>query len=475
MESAPFFSKLLKTIKKPRMKKFRSPIFLFFLLPFALSAQDEPREMSLDQAINYALENNLELKNAQINIADAKEQIVERRAIGIPQLSATVDYQYFIDIPTQILPDFISPAVYGVLFQEELLEPRNISTGEGGVPAQFGTKHNLTAGLNLNTMIFNANYFVGLKAARTYKQYVQQQLLATQADVRNQVVQAYMPPLIVGESIQTLENNIKNLEQTFFETQQLYKEGFVEMLDVDRLELSLANLRTERDNLVRQQEIAINALKFTIGFPMDQELTLSDGLEQIEADVQEEILYGPVNYFMRPEYAIAEMGIQLNELQVNLYRSAYLPSLNGFGAYQQSLFANKLSEGQWFPTTVVGLSLNVPIFDGLQKKAQVQRARLSLEIAQNQKKQLEQVISLEVENARTSYLSARERLASQKKNLDLAQRIYDTTQIKYREGVGSSLEITQSEQSLYSAQGNYNQALFDLVVAKANLDKAMGR
>ena len=454
------------------MKQTVLALVVLITMPLVLSAQ-ETRTMTLNEAINYALENNLSLKTAQINIADAEEQIVENRAIGIPQINASVDYQYFIDIPTQILPDFLSPSVYGILFTEGLVEPFDIETG-GGVPAQFGTKHNLTAGVTLSTLVFNANYIVGLRAAKQYRQYVQQQLVVTQTDVRNQVIQSYMPPLIIQESVATLDKNIENLEKTLFETQELYKEGFVEQLDVDRLVLSLANIKTEREALARQKEIAINALKFTIGMPIEQDLELTENIADLVKDVEDEMLYGDINLYMRPEYAMLNTGIELNEMNVKLNRSGYLPSLNAFGSYQQSLFANELSEGEWFPTTVVGLTLNVPIFDGLNKKAKVQRARLALEIAKNQRTELEQAISLEVANARASYLNARERLSSQSSNLDLAQRIYDTTQIKYREGVGSSLEIAQAEQSLYQSQQNYNQALYDMVVAKAALDKALG-
>jgi hypothetical protein len=145
---------------------------LFILLALVVSAgfiQAQDRQaFSLEDAIDYALQNSLEIKNAQLNVADAKEQVVERRAIGLPQISAGANYQYFIDIPTQILPDFITPSVYGVLFQEGLVEPFNLSTGEG-VAAQFGTKHNLTAGVDLSTLIFDGSYFIGLKAAKAYK------------------------------------------------------------------------------------------------------------------------------------------------------------------------------------------------------------------------------------------------------------------------------------------------------------------
>lgn len=444
------------------------------MLIFQLHAfGQEAQEMSLQEAINYALDNNTALKIGQINIADAQEQIVERRAIGIPQLSAGVSYQYFVDIPTQILPDFISPSVYGVLFTEGVLEPGQIPETDP-VAAQFGTKHNLTGSIDLNTIIFDASYFTGLQAAKTFRVYTQYEYNATSAQVRYQVKDAYMPALIIQDNIQTLEKNIKNIETLLYETQQQYKEGFVEQLDVDRLELSLANLQTEAENLERQREISINALKFVMGYPMDEELILTDDIQTLSAEVPQEQLSNPVNYQARPEYLVAQMGLQLNELNVKINKSGYLPKLSGFATHQQSLLTNDLSEGELFPTTILGLQLNIPIFDGLNKKAKVQRARLGVETSQYQIMQLERSIALEVSNARINYANAQRRLANQERNLQLAQRIYDTTKVKYKEGVGSSLEITQAEQSLFTSQQNHNQALYELLIAKNTLEKALG-
>ena len=166
------------------MKRFIPLLSLIVVLVSnPLAAQEA---LSLEDAVNYALENNLELKNAQLNVVDANEQIVERRAIGIPQINAGVNYQYFIDIPTQVLPDFLSPSIYGVLFAEGLVEPRELMEGPG-VPAQFGTKHNLTASVDLSTLIFDGSYFVGLQAAKAYRTYSQQQLVSSQNDIKNRV------------------------------------------------------------------------------------------------------------------------------------------------------------------------------------------------------------------------------------------------------------------------------------------------
>ncbi|MCB0640380.1 MAG: TolC family protein, partial [Phaeodactylibacter sp.] len=212
-----------------------------------------------------------------------------------------------------------------------------------------------------------------------------------------------------------------------------------------------------------------------IGFPIDEPLLLSDNINSLSAEVSEDALTNPVNYQAYPQYQVAQLGLHLNELNIRLNKAGYLPSLAGFGSFQYSLLADKLSEGEWYPSTVVGLQLNIPIFDGLNKKAKVQRAKLATEVARNQILQLESAINLELSNARINYVNARRRLDNQEQNLQLAEKIYNTTQVKYKEGVGSSLEITQAEQSLYQSQQNYNQALYDLLVAKIGLEKALGQ
>lgn len=453
----------------------RPLLSLLLALSVIATTYAQETRMTLEDAIQYAMQNNPTLDRAQINIVDADEQIVQRRAIGLPQVSASVEYQYFLDIPTQILPDFISPSIYGVLFEEGLVEPRDLMTNENGLPAQFGTKHNLTAGISLNTMIFDGSYFVGLKAARTYREYVQYQLTSEQFSVKNQVIDAFLPALLIQTNLETLQDNIRNLEDLFRETSAMYKEGFVEQLDVDRLELSLDNLRTEYDKLNRQKELVINGLKLTMGYPQDADLEIEGTIEALLSAVPEPDLAVVASPNAKPEYQVATFGQTLNEQNVQLNRSEYLPKLYAFGTYQASLLANDLSEGEWFPTSLVGLKLDIPIFDGLNKKARIERARLDLAVVNSQVAELEEFIQFEAESASISYFNATTTLAARQKNLDLANRIYETTQIKYKEGVGSSLEMNQAEQSLFTSQQNYNQALYDLLVAKMDYERAMGR
>ena len=438
-------------------------IMMVFLITPAATGQ-EVIKMSLRDAVNYAYDNNLTLKNAKLNLLDAEQQIIERRSIGLPQLSAGANFQRYLEVPKQPLPqafiDFLEQINPGEEIQRE---------------ASFFLKNNFTASLDLDAMVFDGTFFVGLQAARAFREYTAQELTVENRNIRNQVIDAFLPVLLLNETMEILQKNINNLTDLLNETTQLYQSGFAEQLDIDRQQLSLTNLQTEYDNALRQKEVAMARLKYVIGYPVEEPLELSDELEEMVVVASEADLNADIDFQARPEYVLTEKGMELSDLNVRLNRAAYLPTLYAFGSYQQNYQGNDRTNDFWAPASFVGLRLNVPLFDGLNKQARVQRARIDMEKNQNQQTDLKRAIRLEITNARTLYINAREKLESQKENMGLAQRIYDTTQIKYREGVGSSVELTQAEQELYTAQANYIEALYNLLVAKVDLETALGK
>lgn len=453
-----------------------------FMVSLSLTAWSQAASpMSLEDAIQYALKQSNTVKDAQINLVDAEQQIVERRSVGLPQLTGNLNYQRYLKLPVQPLPDNFK--VFGAAFtdlapllSEETLALLNQGNGEGNSDGvSFFLRNNFNATLNLDAMIFDGSYFVGLQAAKAYRSYVSQDLLTKEREVRNTTIDAYLPVLVIQENMGLIDKNISNLERLLFETQELYKAGFAEQLDVDRLQLSLVNLQTQKDNLLRQKDLALNGLKFAMQYPLEEPLAISGDLEELIENNTDDILGEELVASNRPELGLLEQGIKLNELNVRLQKTGYLPTLRAFAVAQESFQGNTFSDGFWAPTVYVGASLSIPIFDGLYKKATIQRAKLDVEQARLQKDNLQRGINLELANARTSYQNAKEVVQSQERNMQLAQRIYDTTQIKYKEGVGSSIEVSQAEQSLYNTQSNYIQAQYDLVKAIMDVKKALGK
>ena len=454
------------------MKKSYFLTFLFGLLLVNLQAQ-ETEQFSLNDAIAYAQSHHSSIKNSQLDISHAKAQVQEYTSIGIPKLSASVDYNYFIHIPTQLVPNdafaFEVPPQFQHLFPPP--EP-------GYSETQFGTRNNLTFSFNLNTLVIDGSYFVGLQAAKGLLKLTKRQADLTKYQLRDVVTKAYLTVLVAEENRGVLKLNIENLQKMRAETQAFFKNGLVEKLDVDRLDLSLANLQTELEALNRQVDLAYNVLKFQMHFPFEKGLSLTDSLSALLEEPADSDLEGDISTDGRIEADLLSQNIYLNELNTKRYKMSYIPTLSAFATHQQVLQRDNLFDGNqpgFYPTTIVGLKLNVPLFDGLNTQAQIKKSKIDEMRFKIQLADFKRATTLEVMNAREVYKNAKLRLDNQDKNLELAEKILNTTKIKYREGVGSSLEMTQAEQELYRTQANRLNALYELVVAKSDLDKALGK
>lgn len=455
---------------------------LWLSASFSLLAQaDEaqPQTFSLEEAIEYAKKRSVEMKKAELDIAYADAQVKEFRSIGIPKVNADVSYQNFPNIPVQVVPDFISPVVVGTMEQFGVVPSGSVENLPPSQPivAKFGTNNNFTASIEMNALIFDGSYFVGLKAAKGVKDLNQQQRALTEYELRYAIISAYQNVLLIQENKKTLDNNIANLEKTLQETEALYENGFAEQLDVDRLTLTFSNLKSERDIVNRQEQLAVNALKFQMGYPMEEDIQLSDDLSVLVEEAENAVADGVLDISNRIELDIFRQNENLNQLNVKNLQMQYYPRLVGFASHQQLLLRNNLfdsDEAGFNPTTVLGLRLSVPIFDGLEKKYKIQQARIDQERLDLEMRNFRRATNMQVQNARINYTNAKQRLENQRKNLQLAERILETTRIKYREGVGSSLEVTQAEQELYQTQANYINSLYDLLVAKTDLEKAQG-
>ncbi len=421
-----------------------------------------PEVYSLSDAVNYALLNSNSIRNARVDILDAEQNVRERLSTGLPQVNGSLDYTRYLKVPVLPLPEAFAA----------LNPDPNAPTPEG---IAFQRKNNFVGGISMGSMIFDGSFFVGLRAARASRDYFNLQLEDAQRQVRNQVTRSYFPVLLLSTNVEILDSNINNLQKMLRETSAQYEAGFVEQLDVDRLQLSLNNLVSNRANLVQQRDNALRALKYTLNYPDDQELRVSDDLEALELGVEAAALMGDIPYQQRSEVRLLDETLVLQDLNIELQRAAYLPRLDASAAAQYQYQGDNFSDGFWAPTVLVGVSAFIPIYDGGGRDSRLQRARLDKEKVVNQRDDLVRGIALEVRNARGTFNTARERMQSNRDNLDLAERIYETTQIKYNEGVGSSIEVVQAEQQLYEAQANYLNALYDTLVAKEDLYIALGR
>ncbi len=454
----------------------------------AISAKAQ-KALTLDEAIKYAYDNNLSIKNSQINIADAEARIMENRATALPQVGATLDWQTFFLKPKIVFPASFSNgtanAVFGILGGYGVKDrngkeipatpPVDPNAGDAKpVKVSFQQTHSVTPGITASQLLYSGSYNVARRAAREYRELVQQQLTAKKNEVRNQVIDAYLPSLLIVESVKTFDKNIANLEKLLSDTKAINKQGFIENLDVDRLTLSLENIKTMRNNVNRSKELALNALKFVIG--ANESIEVKDDMSTLLTDLDPKDLEGTIDYNRRAEYALILQGEKMQALQMDLVKASTLPTVAGFASFSYGFQGNSFKKDDYFflPTGVVGAKVSVPIWGGGGLPYTKQRAVLAMEVVKNQRAEFEKVVDLQVNNARIAYKNAKINLESQQKTIVLAEKIYNISKTKYREGVGSSLEITSAERELYASQQNVIQAQYDLLVAKMGLKKALG-
>lgn len=442
---------------------YKLRILTFFLLGgFSSGVMAQETAFTLEEAVEYALEQNRQIDLQKLQIRDADAQILEYWSIGIPKLNGSASYQHFINIPVSLVPAEFFGGPPGT-FQE----------------IQFGTKNNLQGQLELTALIFDGSFFVGLKAQQMFKDLRQKEMKQTTAEVEYNVTKAYLNVLVAEKNEEILQRNIQNLTSNLEEIQARYEAGFIEKLDVERLELSLRQLQTQFDKVRANAWVANNLLKFQMGYPVADSLSIEGELETVfQSDLVKKVdPQAKVPVENRPEHAVAMQGIELSEVDIRRLKWGYFPAINGFARHSESLQRNDLfdeTQADWLPSTVVGASLSIAIFDGLERKANIQRAQISKERALTQLNQLEESIQVEVYNARIQYNVSQQQLNDARQNLDLAEKIYNTTQTKFEEGVGSSIEVKQAEGDFYNAQSTYINALYDLLIAYTDLQKANG-
>jgi outer membrane protein len=434
-------------------------IITVFILLFSVISVSAQTNFSLTDAQQYALKHKTEALNANLDFQIAKKEISALRATGLPQINAEGTFQRFLSLPVSLIPaEFMG--------------------GQPGefIELQFGTDYNVTGSIAASQLIFDGSYFVGLQAASAYKELTQQQQLLTERDLKLNVARAYYSVLLTKENNLILAKNITEVQKQLHEAEQIYKNGFIEELDVDRLRLTLSTLTNQKQQIERQYEISLLLLKYQMGYPVKEQILLTDSLNSFvpESDPQD---LPVVNVTNRQEYKVMERSEKMYRLNVKNNKMRYLPTISAFASYQQSAQRNEFtffeSDKSWFTTAVAGASIKLPIWDSFHKAAQVQKAQLELHKVLNQKTDLTQALTMQNEKARTEYQSAWEKYINQRENLDLAEKIQNKTTIKYNEGVGSSLEVSTAQNAYYQVQSQYLSALFELLVAQLEWEKTL--
>ncbi|WP_234736283.1 TolC family protein [Tellurirhabdus bombi] len=433
-------------------------------------AQTTPsvREFSLSDAVKFATEQNINIKNAQLDALSANARIQEIKSVALPQIGLAGQFTYNTIIQRFILPGggFGAPA-------------DSASKVEGVTAIPFGVNFQGSIAANVSQLLFDPSYKIGLRAASTYRELAQKTVAASKISVAEQVTKAYYGTLVSEERIKLLDLNISRVDTLLRETRALNQQGFVEKIDIDRLEVQLNNLKAERQNVQNLVSLSYYLLKFQMGLGINDEIKLTDRIQNVNLEELERTgtLNPAVDYNQRIEFSTLQSQIRLAELDYESIGKQYFPRLSAFANYGHNNGRNAFGElwtTKWFNSSAVGLNLSVPVFDGFQKKYAAQQRKISVDKARQSGELLKNSIDLEFKQASITLTNNLQTLKTQKRNLDLAQEIVRVTRIKYTEGVGSNIEVLNAETSFRESQTNYFAALYDYLITKVDLDKAMG-
>ena len=436
---------------------------------------------SAKQAVEHAMKNAVDVKNALLDIEIQRATNKEITAIALPQATASINGTHFIDIPTTTLPDFISPSVYGVLVNEGVNNGsgnpiRFPAGGFGSVPAKFGTSWNASGGLDISQILFDGQVFIGLKARKSALNLSKQAAAVTQEQIKANVYKLYYQLVVGAKQATTIDANIERFEKLYTDLQVIYKNGLIEKLDLEKVEVQLNNLKTEKEKISNQLETGNAALKFLIHFPQQDTLVLTDTLNE---NMIEALATDSLDVNNRPEYQQLKTALTLSMYNVKRYQLSKLPTLVAFGSYSKNAQRNEFnffdSKGQWFSTSLVGVKLTYSLFDGLARQAKVRKATLEVSKLKNTMDRLQQGIEFEANTAKLQMESAIKTWNTQRENNKLAEKVYDQTRLKYEQGLGSNTEIYNAQAELKTAQNNYYGSIYDVIIARINYLKAIGK
>ena len=436
-------------------------LLFIFILSSTSSFSQEQKRFTLEEAVAFALDSNYTSINARRDIAKAIKQKWETTAQGLPQIDGSVSYNNNLKQPVTLIP-----AEFG--------------GGEPGtyIPLAFGTKQNANAVATLNQLIFDGSYLVGLKAAKTFLEYSENINEKTRLEVRKGVINAYGSVLMAQELVDIFEKNKVNLEKNLNETRKIFENGLEEEESVEQLEITLLDIETQLSNAKRSRAIAKQMFNLALGLDVESPTILTDDLNSLaEQNISLSLLDAALNLEQNVDFKIANNLIKQRTFEMQLEQSKALPRLSAFVNYGTSANSEDFTffsgDQKWYQSSVLGVSLHIPIFSSGLRSATTQRKRIALDQAKTDFEQTEQQIRLDLTTARSNYQFAIDNFENSKRNLELAERIENKNQIKITEGLSSSFDLRQAQTQLYTAQQQYFQAMLNVINEKANLETVL--
>jgi outer membrane protein TolC len=469
--------------KKRNMIRWGFMIFTLVVLTTGAVQSQQKYRLTVNQAAELALKNVTEIKNLQIDrelqLAKNKEYVAQTR----PQINGSIQSQHFFNIPVTLLPDFVSPSVYKVLTDNgvrngagtPISKPNNPAQY---FPAQFGVPWQSNAGLQFQQLLFQSDLFIALKARKKAIDLTDVNIRVMEDSIKSNVARSYYSVLIAEKRKVYLDESIKRLDKLRSDQEKLYKNGFAEHLDIDKTQVTLNNLSTTSAQIGNLIEVGYASLKFALAINQTDTLELSDSLSVglVKKDLLE---LSNFNYADRKEIQLLNVVKDLQGLDLKRNKLAYIPTVSTFFSYSRNALGQSFNlfnfSDKWYKTSLWGINMSVPIFDGGQKAQRIKQANLNLQKTNNTIANLQRAIDLQLKASSILFKNALSALEMQDKNVLLAEKVFNTTRKKYEQGLGSSFELLQTETELENAQSNYFQSLYDAVNAKISYTRALGK
>jgi outer membrane protein TolC len=440
---------------------------IFFIMAFTITgytiAQDSTKAthaFSLEQCVEYAQKNNVQVRNALLAIEVQKQTNREIAGAALPTINSNLSGVNYTQIPVSLLPGQIFGGAPGTF-----------------IPVQFGTKYNANFGASIQQLLFDGQVFIALQARAASLDMQRKNAALTQEAIKGNIYKIYYQLSASKTQLNILDANINRIRALSRDAEIMYKNGFAEKLDVDKISVQLNNLETEKLKANNSIAIGYMGLKMLMGMPVKDSLVLTDVINEnsLTNDVLTE---NDFQYNVRKDYQYLSTIKKMNEYNIKRYQLSNLPTISMAGSYSKNAQRTKFDffqGGDWFTTSLVSLNVSLPIFNGFATDARIKRTKIELKQTENQLEGLKNNIDNEINQAKLNYISSVATVQFQKKNMELAEKVYQQTKKKYEAGTGSNTEISAAQTDLVSAQNNFMNALYAALIAKVDLLKATGK
>jgi len=441
-------------------------VFLFIIGTMSIAqsmAQTEipnTHQFKLDDCVVYAQKNNVQVKNALLAIDAQVQTNREIGAAAFPTINSSTSVMDYTKIPVSLLPAQIFGGAPGTY-----------------IPVQFGTKFNANYGANFSQLLFDGQVFIALQARSTSLEMQRKNAALTEENIKANIYKIYYQLSASKTQLNILDANIERLNKLAHDAEVMYKNGFAEKLDVDKVNVQLNNLQTEKLKANNAVAIGYMGLKMLMGMPVKDSLVLTETIN--EKDLTGDVLVeNEFQYALRKDFQYLTTLKKLSEYNVKRYQLSNLPTISLSGAYTKNAQRQKFDffeGGNWFTTSFFNLNVSLPIFNGGATMAKIRRTKIELQQVANQMDAMKNNIDNEITQAKLNYISSVATVQFQKKNMQLAETVYAQTRKKFETGTGSNTEISASQADLVSAQNNYMNALYSALIAKVDFLKATGK